>query len=76
MERNFTIICDCEHGSIPIVVALYVTILPTMRQPLSDYIRYIYVHHRTLSDKAVGFGNRVQYLGHYVCIWSDNHTSR
>lgn len=47
--------CYCELGSIPIVVALSITTQPTMRQPLSDYIRYIYVHHKTLSSKAVGF---------------------
>ena len=45
--------CYCELGNIPIVEALSVTTQPTMRQPLSDHVRYIYVHHKT--GKAVGF---------------------
>lgn len=64
--------CYCELGSIPIVVALFIT-QPTMRQPLSDYLRYINVHHKTYEVKSVGFGywilrfaSHAQYVGYYA----------
>ncbi len=58
MERGwFTTMCDCELGSISVVVTLSITTQPTMRQPLSDYIRYIYLHHKTLPGKAAGLAS-------------------